>query len=295
MTEAEFIDALREMPLHPGAFGLRNDVALIGDLVLTHDVIVEGAHFLTDDPPESVGWKLAAVNLSDLAAAGASPEGVLLGYPLGTSDWDRRFLDGLGEALRAFDCPLIGGDTVRASGPRVLGLTAVGRSARVAGRRGARPGDALWVTGTIGDAGAGLAMAREGEGDARLIDRYRRPVPRIEEGRVLAPIASSMMDVSDGLLIDASRIAAASGVEIAIALDAVPLSPERIVWGGDARAARLQAATAGDDYELLFTLSAGATPPVAATRIGAVRNGCGLTLTHDGIDIALPASLGFSH
>ncbi len=160
MNEAAFLAYLRHLPLHSGARGLGDDAAVLGDLVLTHDVLVEGVHYLPDDPAEDVAWKLVAVNLSDLAAKGAVPEGVLLGYPLAGDDaWDGAFLAGLEEALAAFSCPLIGGDTVKAPAgvPRTLSLTALGRSAHAPARSGAQAGDLLYVTGTIGDGGAGLA------------------------------------------------------------------------------------------------------------------------------------------
>src|SRR4051812_43494436 len=136
-------------------------------------MIAEGVHFLPDDPPGDVAWKLVAVNLSDLAAKGARPVGVLLGYSLGDGEWDRGFVAGLGAALRAFGVPLLGGDTVTA--PRVLGLTAIGEATwPVPSRGGARPGDHLWVSGTIGDAGAGLAMLRGAlPRDEALVERYR--------------------------------------------------------------------------------------------------------------------------
>lgn len=230
-----------------------------------------------------------ATNLSDLAAKGAVPEGVLLGMPIGDDRWDRAFIDGLGNVLRAFDCPLLGGDTV--SGGRTFSLTAVGRAAIAPSRAGARPGDALWVTGTIGDAGAGLVIARGADGPAALLARYRRPTPRLTEGRALAPLVTAMMDVSDGLLIDVARLAKASGCAAAIDLRAVPLSPDYRAWGGDA----LAALTAGDDYELLFALPDGAIPPVAATRIGGVSAGRGLSLTDGARPLSLPDRLGYLH
>ena len=289
MTEAELIDRLRSLPLHPGAGGLVDDAARLGSLVLTKDLIVEGVHFLADDPPGDVAWKLVATNLSDLAAKGAVPEGVLLGMPLYNSEWDAAFVDGLAGALRAFDCPLLGGDTV--SGGRTYSLTAIGRADRAPTRSGATARDALWVTGTIGDAGAGLAIARGREGPDALLARYRRPMPRLSEGLALAPVVTAMMDVSDGLLIDAARMAAASGCAIAIDLSQVPLSQEYARWSGD----RLAAATGGDDYELLFALPGGQEPPVAATRIGTFAAGAGLTLHDGGTPISLPARLGYTH
>jgi thiamine-monophosphate kinase len=293
VNEADFLRRLRTLPLHPGAAGLADDVAVIRGLVVTLDTLVEGVHFLAQDPAGDVAWKLLAVNLSDLAAKGASPEGVMLSYPLGDDGWDAAFLDGLAAALHAFHCPLIGGDTVSiaAGMPRILSLTAIGTGEAVPRRTGAKAGDRLWVTGTIGDAGAGLAIARGAPGPAALLARYRRPVPRLAEGRVLAPHVSAMMDVSDGLLIDAARLAAASGLAASIDLARVPLSPALVEWGGEAMAA----ATAGDDYELLFTAPAGFEPPVPATCIGEMLAGEGLSLTYRGEPRPLPETLGWQH
>lgn len=293
MDEAEFLHHLRRLPLHPGARGLGDDAAVVGPFVVTTDTLVEGLHFLPGDPAEDVAWKLLAVNLSDLAAKGAVPEGVLLNYPLGDPVWDGAFLAGLGEALAAFDCRLIGGDTVSrpAGAPRVLTVTALGRDAVAPARSGALAGDLLWVTGTIGDAGAGLRMARGMPGPAALLARYRRPRPRLEEGRALGPVVHAMSDVSDGLLIDAQRMAAASGLAVAVDLAAVPLSPELLVFDPDP----LAAATAGDDYELLFALAPDLVPPVPATRVGRFAAGRGLTLHRAGMAVPLPAWLGWEH
>ncbi|SFP87760.1 thiamine-phosphate kinase [Sphingomonas rubra] len=293
MTEAEFLAALRQLPLHPGARGLADDAALVAGLVVTTDTLVEGVHYLPSDPPQDVAWKLVAVNLSDLAAKGAVPEGVLLNLPLGGEAWDRPFLAGLAEILHAYDVPLIGGDTVSlpAGAPRVLTCTAIGRDAAAPLRSGARAGDALWVTGTIGDAGLGLAVARDGEGPAALLAAYRRPLPRLDEGRALAPHVHAMADVSDGLLIDAARMAAASGLAARIDLAAVPLSPHAPAD----RPGRLAAATAGDDYQLLFAAPAGWTPPVPATGIGRFAAGTGIALVDGDEAVPLPPLLGFEH
>jgi thiamine-monophosphate kinase len=297
VTEAEFLRALRHLPLHPGARGLIDDTALLGGWIVTTDTLVEGVHFVPGDPPGDIAWKLIATNLSDLAAKGARPEGVLLNYPLSDGEWDRAFIAGFSEALRQFDCPLIGGDTVSlpANAPRVLTVTAFGADAAAPQRSGAQAGDALWVTGTIGDAGAGLAIARGENGPATLLARYRRPQPRLAEGRALGSVVHAMMDVSDGLLIDAARMAAASGLGVTIDLAAVPLSSALAAWHGDDRDVRLAAATAGDDYELLFALPEGETPPVAAIRIGRFAQGAGLTLMDRGESVPLPARLGFEH
>ncbi|WP_294325065.1 thiamine-phosphate kinase [uncultured Sphingomonas sp.] len=291
MTEADFLAALRRLPLHAGAHGLTDDAAHLGDLILTKDMIVAGVHFLPDDPPADVAWKLVATNLSDLAAKGAVPVGVMLGYPIGEEAWDRAFLSGLDEVLRTFGCPLLGGDTVKLppDAPRILSLTALGRSAHAPRRDGARAGDGLWITGTIGDAGAGLAIAQGEHGPASLLRRYRRPIPRLAEGQALAPIVHAMMDVSDGLLIDARRMASASGLAVTIDLADVPLSDDLKAFGHDA----LTAATAGDDYELLFACDG--KQPVAATRIGTFTQGEGLHLLQNGQPIPLPDRLGYQH
>lgn len=297
MTEAEFLAALRRLPLHPGALGLEDDTARLGELVITTDTIVEGVHYLATDPPADVAWKLLAVNLSDLAAKGATPEGALLNYPLRDSAWDQPFIGGLGQALRDLSCPLLGGDTVSlpANAPRVITLAAIGRAPAAPVRTGAKTGDALYVTGTIGDAGAGLRIAQGADGPADLLAAYRRPHPRIAEGRALAPLVHAMMDVSDGLLLDAARTATASDLAVTITLDTVPLSPAYRAFAGEDRAARLAAATAGDDYELLFAAAPDVALPIPATRIGTFGEGAGLSLTDRGRAIDLPAKLGFLH
>ncbi len=282
MNEAEFIAALRTIATDPAARGLMDDAAVLGDLVFTHDMIVEGVHFLSDDPPEEVAWKLVAVNLSDLAAKGAEPVGCLLGYTLGPADWNARFIDGFKDVLAAFAMPLLGGDTVRSAGPLSFGLTAIGRTGCSPPRSGARAGDGLYVTGTIGRAGIGLRLLKAGRTGPE-VEAYRRPRPRLAEGRALAPLVHAMMDVSDGLLIDAARMAEASGLALTIDLDAVPVA------GGV-----MTAVTAGDDYELLFAAADGALP-VPATRIGRFAAGSGLTLKRGGQAEALPGRLGWEH
>ena len=297
--EDQFLSTLRTLATHPAARGCLADAAVLeigGErLVLTHDMIVEGVHFLPDDPPEDVAWKLVAVNLSDLAAKGAVPVGLLLGYALGDEAWNRRFLSGLSEVVAAFDAPLLGGDTV--SGPsRVFGLTAIGRAAhQVPSRAGACSGDRLFVTGTIGDAGLGLRIARgEIDGPAALLARYRRPTPRLAKGVALVPLVTAMMDVSDGLLLDAARMAAASDVAIEIALDAVPLSRELLEIAPDTLATRLAASVAGDDYELLFAAPA-APMGIACTEVGSFSSGAGLRLSYAGEAVPIPDNLGYEH
>jgi len=276
VTEAEFLALLRPLATHPAARGLADDAAVLGDLVFTHDMLVEGVHFRPGDAPEDVAWKLLAVNLSDLAAKGAVPVGVLLGYPLSDHGWDAAFVRGLGAALAHFDVALLGGDTVR--GPRVLSLTAIGRTECAPPRSGAQAENALYVTGTIGRAGLGLA------GDPDHADAYLRPQPRLAEGQALAPHVHAMMDVSDGLLIDARRMADASELAVEIDLDAVPYV-----------GAIMAAITAGDDYELLFAAAPDAPLPVSATRIGTFAQGQGLTLRDAAGPVPLPETLGWEH
>lgn len=298
MTEADFLAALRTLSLHPGAQGLADDVARLGDLVLTTDTLVEGVHFLSSDPAGDVAWKLIAVNLSDLAAKGAEPVGVLLNYPLSHDAWDAGFLCGLGEVLAAHGCALLGGDTVSLppGAARVLSATAIGAVGPANPARGrAQAGDRLYVTGPIGDAGAGLAIAQGAVGPDALLAAYRRPVPQIAQGRALAPIVNAMMDVSDGVLIDAARMAAASGLAVTVDLALIPLSKAYRAQCGDDRAARLAAATAGDDYQLLFAAAPDTPLPVAAQVIGRFAGGAGLSLIEGGAPVTVPDRLGFEH
>ncbi|CAN5345021.1 thiamine-phosphate kinase [soil metagenome] len=293
---------LRPLATDPAARGLLDDSAHLpggasGTLIVTTDTIVEGVHFLSSDPAGDVAGKLLAVNLSDLAAKGATPIGALLNYPLTDDAWDAAFVAGLGIALAELGCPLIGGDTVALpqGAPRVLTLTALGTSPAAPVRSGAQAGDALYVLGAIGDAGAGLAIARGEPGPAALLAAYRRPRPLLAEGQALAPHVTAMMDVSDGLLIDAERMASASGLAVTIDLAAIPLSPELIAHSGDSRATRLSAATAGDDYALLFAAPTETTLPIPAIRIGGFGPGSGLTLHDGGRPLPLPDRLGFQH
>jgi thiamine-monophosphate kinase len=310
--ERDFIQSLRNIATNPAARGLVDDAAIleIGGkrLVLTHDMIVEGVHYLPSDPAEDVAWKLVAVNLSDLAAKGAVPLGILVGYTLSREGaWDEAFVRGLAEAAAAFSVPLLGGDTVALpnGSARVLGLTAIGESDAAPSRSGARPGDLLWVTGTIGDGGLGLEIAVRGQHEPAVpLRRYRRPIPRLHAGQALAPLVSAMMDVSDGLLIDASRMGEASGAAIRIDLGRVPLSEPFAEAVGIDRAARLRATTSGDDYELLFAAPAAREEDIhaiaeslnlAVTPVGAVEEGHGLRIMHHGEDVPLPARLGYEH
>ncbi len=254
-------------------------------LVLTHDMMVEGVHYLPDQDMADVAWKLVAVNLSDLAAKGAQPLGVLLGFMLGQDD--ARFADGLAEVLNAYDVPLLGGDTVSGGPPHAFGLTAVGTATHtpVPSRSGTRPGDAVWITGPVGAAMLGLEALRDASGKDSTA--YRRPVPLLSAGQALAPIASAMMDVSDGVLLDASRMAEASRVTIAIKTAAVPIAtPED---------RRSEALRWGEDYQLLFTAPDGVQPPVPAHRIGEVVDRQDSALLLDGKPPNPDERLGYQH
>lgn len=301
-AESRFLTLLRLLANDPAAQGLMDDVAIlpVGDtrLILTSDTMVEGVHYLPTDPPADIGWKLAAVNLSDLAAKGARPVGCLLNYALsGDEAWDAAFIAGLGEALDRHAMPLLGGDTVAMplASARSYSLTAIGEATGpIPTRNGAQPGDILYVTGPVGDAGIGLDLAcADPAASGPLVDAYRRPRPRLAEGALLAPHASAMMDLSDGLLIDAQRMGQASGV--AIIIDHIPLSPALEKARGASTAVQIAAARAGDDYELLFTMPRGEPPPVRAIPVGYVSAGTGLTLMIDGAIVPLPDRLGWEH
>ncbi|MFC3214404.1 thiamine-phosphate kinase [Novosphingobium panipatense] len=316
--ESAFIQALRAIATDPAARRLADDAAVlaIGDacLVLTLDTVVEGVHYLADDPPADVAWKLVAVNVSDLSAKGATPVGCLYSHALGKDDWDRSFLAGLDEACRAFAIPLLGGDTVRMpdGSARSFSLTALGavpNGVTVPSRTAARPRDEVWVSGPIGDAGLGLQAAMgalQGPPDAllALAESYRRPRPDARLGAALAPQVNAMMDISDGLLVDARRMAEASGLAISVRMEAVPLSPSYLAVAQDTAATRMAAMTAGDDYQLLFTAPAEHARQIQATgerlghrltRIGTVETGSGLALTYQGNDVPLPERLGYEH
>lgn len=303
VNESTFIGLMRAIATDPAARGLLDDTAVIEfgneTLILTHDMMAEGVHWLPSADPADVAWKLVASNLSDLAAKGARPLGVLLGFMLGEDNWDRKFAVGLQEVLTRFDVPLLGGDTVANRGDkRALGLTAIGAATHrpVPARSGAQAGDLLYVTGFLGDALAGFELIEAGFTDiGDLAAAYNRPEPRLSEGRALAPVVTAMMDISDGLLLDAERMAKASAVGISIDLSAIPLSMQYQKQRGNGQDSRLQAASWGDDYELLFAAPSSAVIPVSANLIGKVTKGAGPTLHYGGQRIELPASLGYQH
>ena len=230
----------RPVATAPGALGLVDDAAVLqgqgDDLVVTTDAIVEGVHFLNDDPPDTVARKALRVNLSDLAAKGAAPAGFVLTLALREvrETWLAPFAQALGEDVAQFGCPLLGGDTVSTPGPLMISITAFGRvpPGTMVRRDGAKPGDHLVVTGTIGDAALGLDVLKGGaaalgsDAHARdiLVSRYRVPQPRVALARAVREHASAAMDVSDGLMGDLAKLCAASGVSAVGNAGALPLS-----------------------------------------------------------------------
>jgi thiamine-monophosphate kinase len=243
---------------------------LVGGLVVTQDVLVEGVHFRSDWTSwRDLGYKAAAVNLSDLAAMAAEPLGLLVGLAVPPETGAAAILE-LYEGIAEADVPVLGGDTT-AAGEFSVSVTAVGRSERVPGRAGARPGDVLVVTGPLGGAAGGLYALEHGlEGFDELVERQRRPPLRLEEARRLGPFAHALIDLSDGILSDAARIAARSSCRLAIEVDRVP------------RAARLEELaelpfwTMGEDYELLAAVASEDATVLGLPVVGRVEEGAGV-------------------
>jgi thiamine-monophosphate kinase len=297
----------------PGGLGLLDDAALVDcrsgrRLVVTADAIVEGVHYLPDDPPDLVARKLLRVNLSDLAAMGARPLHYLLTTALPAvvgANW-------IAEDQRRFGVDLLGGDSVATPGPAALSLTAIGEVA--AGmevrRSGAQPGDLVWVSGTIGDAFLGLG-ARGGaypelpaEHRAALIARFQVPEPRVEIGQRLAGTAHAMIDVSDGLLADLGHICETSHVGAVVELGRLPLSPAARLVVAAQPGIRSRLASGGDDYELLFSAPPDAAESIAAlsarlgvpiTMIGRIEAGAGVRLIDDAGQTITVEAAGYRH
>ena len=296
----------RPLATDPGAFDLTDDAAILkssGDeLVVTTDAIVEGVHFLPNDPPDTIARKALRVNLSDLAAKGTTPAGFVLTLALRAPDdaWLTAFARGLGEDAARFQCPLLGGDTVSTPGPLMISITAFGRvpAGRMVRRNGAKAGDRVLVSGTIGDAALGLDLLKGGAaaalgGDQRelLIGRYRVPQPRIALAQAVLGHASAAMDVSDGLAGDLAKLCAASGVSAAIDAQSIPLSgPARSLLGSGAVGIE-SIVSGGDDYEILCTIpenrfeafaQAAALAGVPVTPIGTIIAGSSVPTFIDG-------------
>ena len=311
----------RPLATDPGALGLTDDAALLkqsgDDLVVTTDAIVEGVHFLPDDPPETLARKALRVNLSDLAAKGAAPAGFVLTLAMreAREEWLAPFAGALGEDAAAFACPVLGGDTVSTPGPLMISITAFGRvpPGTMVRRDGAKEGDRIAVTGTIGDAALGLRVlkgqiaAETLDAPSRdfLIQRYRVPQPRNALAVAIRDHASAAMDVSDGLAGDLAKLCAASQVSAAVELAAVPLSdPARALLA--AKHTGIESLVAGgDDYEVVCTVpenrwesfaAAARQAGVQVTGIGRVMAGTGVPRFLDvaGKPVALKR-LSYSH
>jgi thiamine-monophosphate kinase len=259
-----------------GALGLQDDAALIDlaageSLVVTADALVSGIHFLDDDPPDLIARKMLRVNLSDLAAMGARPLAYVMTCclpPTVDEAWIAAFTAGLAADQREFDIALVGGDTTATPGPLTLSVTALGRvqRGRELRRSTARAGDLVAVSGTIGDGALGLALLQGRlapvAGAEHLADRYHLPRPRLALGQRLCGLATSGMDVSDGLVGDLAHICEASGLGAVIEAAKVPLSaPAAAVLAREPQWLST-ILTGGDDYELLFTLAPEREPAV---------------------------------
>src|ERR1700726_3682498 len=307
----------RPIATDPGAFDLDDDAAVVKtpgeDIVVTTDAIVEGVHFLPDDPPDTVARKALRVNLSDLAAKGASPAGFVLTLALRSADdaWLTAFARGLGEDAGLFGCPLLGGDTVSTPGPLTISITAFGRvpEGRMVHRSGAKPGDRVVVTGTIGDAALGLdvlkggpvaaALADDAVAEAALVGRYRVPQPRNALAKAVREHASAAMDVSDGLAGDLAKLCEASGVSAVIDAPSIPLSAAAATLLARGTVGIATLVSGGDDYEVLCAIPEGSFEAfaheaklarVAVTSIGTVIAGSSLPrfLDGEGREIPLP-------
>ncbi len=261
----------RPLATDPGAFGLDDDAAALrpdgSDIVVTTDAIVEGVHFLPGDPPDTVARKALRVNLSDLAAKGATPAGFVLTLALRNPDeaWLKPFAAALGEDAAQFCCPLLGGDTVSTPGPLMISVTAFGRvpPGKMVHRSGAKAGERVMVTGTIGDAALGLAILRGEKMDTAesgnaaceaLIGRYRVPQPRTAMAEIVRDYASASMDVSDGLAGDLAKLCGVSGVSAVIDVASIPLSESAMDLVSRGIVGLETLIAGGDDYEILCTL-----------------------------------------
>ncbi|HLY05316.1 MAG TPA: thiamine-phosphate kinase [Rhizomicrobium sp.] len=319
--EFELIDRIFAPLAHgfSGAFDLKDDVAVLEpraghELVLKTDSTIEGVHFLSGDPPETVARKALRRALSDIAAKGATPAAYLLAVALPASisiAWIEKFAEGLRGDQAWFRVALAGGETNRTPGALTITVMAVGwvPSGRLLRRNGAKAGDHVWVTGTVGDAGAGLSLLKKEAAlediaaRDRLVERFRVPEPRMEFGKALGGVANAAIDVSDGLIADLDHLVEASGIRVEIDLDRVPISPElRALWGHNAG---MRAVSAGDDYEIAFTAPASAVDEIAAaasrtrtpvTCIGSVIDGSAGVRVLDsfGCELELPRK-GYRH
>lgn len=273
--EFGFIDFIRSnFPYPEGTTGIGDDCAVMpsgeGELLFSTDLLMEGVHFLRNESsPEDVGWKAAAVNLSDIAAMGGTPVATFLSIALpkdAQGEWADRFIEGYTEISRQFDVPLLGGDTTSSLRDIAVNVGVLGRCpfGRRLMRNGAKVGETIYVTGPLGDSAGGLKAILMGiertEDVTMLICRHKRPIPRIEAGRILMESgkAGAMMDISDGIGSDLRHIMKASGVGAVIDLERLPLSPELVSVCKEQGWDIYETATSGgEDFELMFTAPAG--------------------------------------
>lgn len=307
---------------HPAALSLSDDAACLTpppwhDLVLTADMIVAGVHFLADDPAGTIAKKALRVNLSDLAAKGAEPIGALLAisFPGALEEkWIEAFAHGLGEDCAAFACPLLGGDTTKTPGPLSISITAIGKvpAGKMVKRAGAKPGDLVVVSGTIGDGALGLLVSRNdpalavlsAEQREELRQRYRVPQPRMALAPLLREYAHAAMDISDGLVGDLAKLARVSGLGAKIETAKLPLSNPAHDALTHAPALLSAVLTGGDDYEVLAAVPEAHFAPFAeaAGKANIAVSAIGVFEPSDGINVVGPAGvpmqlpqLSFSH
>jgi thiamine-monophosphate kinase len=296
----------RPLATDPGAFDLGDDAAVLKalgeDIVVTTDAIVDGVHFLPDDPPDTVARKALRVNLSDLAAKGATPAGFVLTLALRGADeaWLTPFARGLGEDAGLFACPLLGGDTVSTPGPLMISITAFGRipTGKMVHRSGAKPGDRVVVTGTIGDAALGLdilkggavaaALADDAAAREMLVERYRIPQPRNALAKAVRDHAHAAMDVSDGLAGDLAKLCAASGVSAVIDAASIPLSAAAASLRARGAVGIETLVSGGDDYEILCAI-----PENRFEAFAQAAGQAGVAVASIGTVIAGPSAPGF--
>lgn len=317
--EIELIQTYLAPLAAPGAFGLNDDAALIAfdpehDLVVSTDPIRAGVHFFADDNPRDIAWKALAVNVSDLIAKGATPTGYTMALALPEAplkSWMEDFSDGLKEAQAAFGSRLLGGDCDRAAGPLSIAVTAFGKVPRgkFVRRTTARVGDYVLVTGSIGDAALGLKLRQNPDvfGAAlprdqheALLQRYLRPSPNLKAIEIVRRFATAALDVSDGLIQDAGRLARGANASLVIPADSVPLSPaaKRVV--GKVPEEVHTIVSGGDDFEVLFAVapddiaaldSFAAAIGLAVSVLGVLEQGSGIML-RDASGRAIPVKTG---
>ena len=307
--EFGFIDFIKEHFKAPdGVMGIGDDCAVLptypisegpGELLVSTDLLMEGVHFLRkESSPEDIGWKAAAVNLSDIAAMGGSPVATFLSIALpkdAQGEWAERFINGYAEISDLFDVPLLGGDTTSSLRDIAINVCVLGRcpSGKAITRSGARPGDVIYVTGPLGDSAAGLQAILKNlertEDVATLIHRHKRPQPRIRAASdlIATDLVGAMMDISDGIASDLRHILKASGVGAIVELDRLPLTEEFMRVCKEQNWSAYELATGGgEDFELLFTAPAGLekrTDIITVYPIGRIVEGSGLQWFHGGV------------